>query len=69
MELIENLDPKGIADPALKLMIKTVRCYEGTSLYSPPGAGILAIFRAPPPEEDDPQRAPYSASSMQTILR
>src|SRR5215469_7399395 len=70
-ELMEDLDPeeaRAIVDPALKLMIETVRHYEGYVVQST-GDGIFALFGAPLAHEDHPQRALYAALRMQHGLR
>src|SRR6266851_5410965 len=49
MELMEDLDPeeaRAIVDPALKIMVAAVRCYEGYIVQST-GDGIFALFGAP----------------------
>jgi class 3 adenylate cyclase len=55
-----------IVDPALKVMIYTVHCYDGYIVQSI-GDGNFALFSAPVVDEDHPQRAPnspfYPASS------
>jgi class 3 adenylate cyclase len=58
-ELIEDLDPeeaRGIIDPALRIMVDAVRCYEGYVVQST-GDGIFALFGAPVAYEDHPPRA------------
>jgi len=70
-ELMEHLDPeqaRGIIDPTLKLMIDTVRRYDGYVVQST-GDGIFALFGAPVANEDHPRRALYAALSMQDELR
>jgi class 3 adenylate cyclase/tetratricopeptide (TPR) repeat protein len=71
MELMEDLDPeeaRAIVDPALKLMIDTVRRYDGYIVQST-GDGIFALFGAPVAYEDHPQRALHAALRMQQELR
>jgi class 3 adenylate cyclase/tetratricopeptide (TPR) repeat protein len=70
-ELEQDLDPeeaRAIVDPALKLMIDSVRRYDGYVVQST-GDGIFAIFGAPVAHEDHPQRSLYSAIRMQEELR
>ena len=70
-ELMEDLDPeeaRAIIDPALKLMIKGVRRYDGYVEQST-GDGIFALFGAPVAHEDHAQRALYAALRMQEDLR
>jgi class 3 adenylate cyclase/tetratricopeptide (TPR) repeat protein len=70
-ELMEDLDPeeaRAIIDPALKLMIESVRRYDGYVVQST-GDGIFALFGAPVAHEDHPQRALYAALRMQTDLK
>src|SRR6266849_5235599 len=70
-ELMEHLDPeqaRGIIDPTLKLMIDTVRRYDGYVVQST-GDGIFALFGAPVANEDHPRRAIYAALRMQKDLR
>ena len=70
MELIENLDPeqaRNIIDPALGLMMESIRRYGGRVVHST-GDGIFAIFGAPVAHEDHPQRALYAALRMQDEL-
>src|SRR5271167_1914627 len=70
-ELMEDLDPeeaRAIIDPALKLMIESVRRYDGYVVQST-GDGIFALFGAPVAHEDHPQRALYAALRMQEDLR
>jgi class 3 adenylate cyclase/predicted ATPase len=69
-ELMEELDPeeaRAIIDPALKLMIDSVRRYDGYVVQST-GDGIFALFGAPVAREDHPQRALYAALRMQQEL-
>jgi class 3 adenylate cyclase len=69
-ELMEELDPeeaRAIIDPALKLMIESVRRYDGYIVQST-GDGIFALFGAPVAHEDHPQRALYAALRMQEEL-
>src|SRR6266851_6448825 len=70
-ELMEHLDPeqaRGIIDPTLKLMIDTVRRYDGYVVQST-GDGIFALFGAPVANEDHPQRSLYAALQIQQELR
>ena len=70
-ELMEDLDPeeaRAIIDPALRIMVETVRRYEGYVVQST-GDGIFALFGAPAAYEDHPQRALYAALQMQQKLR
>src|SRR5215472_17332003 len=70
-ELMAELDPeeaRAIVDPALKLMIDSVRRYDGHVVQST-GDGIFALFGAPLAHEDHPQRALYSALRMHDELR
>jgi class 3 adenylate cyclase len=70
-ELMEELDPeeaRAIIDPALKLMIDSVRRYDGYIVQST-GDGIFALFGAPVAHEDHPQRALYAALRMQEELK
>jgi class 3 adenylate cyclase len=70
-ELMRELDPeeaRAIVDPALKLMIDSVRHYDGYIVQST-GDGIFALFGAPLAHEDHPQRALYAALRMQEELR
>ncbi len=70
-ELEQDLDPeeaRAIIDPALKLMIDSVRRYDGYIVQST-GDGIFALFGAPVAREDHPQRALYSAIRMQEELK
>jgi len=70
-ELEQDLDPeeaRAIVDPALKLMIDSVRRYDGYIVQST-GDGIFALFGAPVAHEDHPQRALYAASRMQEDVR
>jgi class 3 adenylate cyclase len=69
-ELMEELDPeeaRAIIDPALKLMIESVRRYDGYIVQST-GDGIFALFGAPVAHEDHPQLALYAALRMQEEL-
>jgi class 3 adenylate cyclase len=71
MELIEDLDPeeaRALVDPALRLMIEAVQCYDGYIVQST-GDGIFALFGAPVAHEDHPQRALYAALRMQEELK
>src|SRR5271170_4033215 len=70
-ELEQDLDPeeaRAIVDPALKLMIDSVRRYDGYIVQST-GDGIFALFGAPVAHEDHPQRALYAALRMQEELK
>jgi predicted ATPase/class 3 adenylate cyclase len=70
-ELEQDLDPeeaRAIVDPALRLMIDSVRRYDGYVVQST-GDGIFAIFGAPVAHEDHPQRALYAALRMQEELK
>jgi class 3 adenylate cyclase len=70
-ELMEDLDPeeaRAIVDPALKLMIETVRRYDGYIVQST-GDGIFALFGAPLAHEDHPQRALHAALRLQDATR
>src|ERR1700686_1076552 len=70
-ELMEALDPEeahAIVDPALRIMVEAVHRYEGYVARST-GDGIFALFGAPAPYEDHPQRALYAALQMQRELR
>src|SRR5215469_5967327 len=71
MDLIEDLDPedaRAIVDPALKLMMESVRRYGGYVAQST-GDGIFALFGAPVANEDHPQRALLAALRLQEELR
>jgi predicted ATPase/class 3 adenylate cyclase len=70
-ELMANLDPeeaRAIIDPALRIMVRAVRSYEGYVVHST-GDGIYAVFGAPIAYEDHPQRGVYAALEMQKKLR
>src|SRR5882757_448394 len=70
-ELMEELDPeeaRAIVDPALRIMVDSVRHYEGYVVQST-GDGVFALFGAPVAHEDHPQRALYAALRMQGELR
>jgi class 3 adenylate cyclase/predicted ATPase len=70
-ELEQDLDPeeaRALIDPALKLMIDSVRHYDGYVVQST-GDGIFAMFGAPLAHEDHPQRALYAALGMQDELK
>jgi class 3 adenylate cyclase/predicted ATPase len=70
-ELMADLDPedaRAIIDPALQIMIRAVRSYEGYVVQST-GDGIYAVFGAPIAYEDHPQRGVYAALEMQKKLR
>jgi class 3 adenylate cyclase len=67
--LVEDLDPekaRTIIDPAPRLMIETVRRYDGYVVQST-GDGIFALLGAPVAHEDHPQRALYAALWMQEL--
>src|SRR5260370_6733689 len=58
-ELEQDLDPEeasAMVDPALRLMIDSVRHYEGYVVQST-GDGIFALFCAPISPDNHPQRA------------
>src|SRR5271170_1305300 len=70
-ELEQDLDPeeaRAIVDPALKLMIDSVRRYDGYIVQST-GDGIFAIFGAPAAHEDHPQRSLYAALRIQDEMQ
>src|SRR5215472_1636976 len=70
-ELMADLDPeeaRAIIDPALKLMIDAVHCYDGYVVQST-GDGIFALFGAPVAHEDHPLRALYAALRIQEEIR
>ena len=70
-ELMADLDPeeaRAIIDPALRIMVRAVRSYEGYVVQST-GDGIYAVFGAPVAYEDHPQRGVYAALEMQKKLR
>jgi class 3 adenylate cyclase/predicted ATPase len=70
-ELLEDLDPeqaRAIIDPALKMMIESVRRYDGYVVQST-GDGIFALFGAPAAHEDHPQWAVYGALRLQDAIR
>jgi class 3 adenylate cyclase len=70
-ELMEELDPeeaRAIIDPALRIMIDAVKCYDGYVVQST-GDGIFALFGAPAAYEDHPQRGLYAALQMQREMR
>ncbi len=65
--LSKDLDPeeaRAIVDPALALMIESVRRYDGYVVQST-GDGIFALFGAPLAHEDHPQRSLYAALRVQ----
>jgi class 3 adenylate cyclase/predicted ATPase len=69
--LEQDLDPeeaRAIIDPALQLMIDAVRRYDGHVVQST-GDGIFALFGAPIPHEDHPQRSLYAALRLQEDIR
>jgi class 3 adenylate cyclase/predicted ATPase len=70
-ELTAALDPedaRAIIDPVLRLMIETVRGYDGYVVHST-GDGIFAVFGAPIAHEDHPQRALNAALAMQMVIK
>ncbi len=70
-ELMEDIDPEeaqALVDPALALMIESVRHFDGYIVQST-GDGIFALFGAPVAHEDHPQRALHAALRMQDELR
>jgi class 3 adenylate cyclase/predicted ATPase len=70
-ELMEDLDPEeaqALVDPALALMIESVRHFDGYIVQST-GDGVFALFGAPVAREDHPQRALHAALRMQEELR
>lgn len=70
-ELMADLDPeeaRAIIDPALRIMVRAARSYEGYVVHST-GDGIYAVFGAPIAYEDHPQRGVYAALEMQKKLR
>ncbi|HEX3408940.1 MAG TPA: adenylate/guanylate cyclase domain-containing protein [Candidatus Binataceae bacterium] len=70
-ELMEDLDPEeaqALIDPALNLMIESVRHFDGYIVQST-GDGIFALFGAPVAREDHPQRALHAALRMQEEMR
>ena len=69
--LEQDLDPeeaRAIVDPALQLMIDSVRRYDGYVVQST-GDGIFALFGAPVAHEDHPQRSLYAALRLQDGIR
>jgi class 3 adenylate cyclase/predicted ATPase len=69
--LEQDLDPeeaRAIIDPALGLMIDSVRRYDGHVVQST-GDGIFALFGAPVAHEDHPQRSLYAALRLQEDIR
>src|SRR6478672_5446835 len=69
--LEQDLDPeeaRAIIDPALGLMIDSVRRYDGHVVQST-GDGIFALFGAPVAHEDHPQRSLYAALRLQEEIR
>ena len=69
--LEQDLDPeeaRAIIDPALGLMINSVRRYDGHVVQST-GDGIFALFGAPVAHEDHPQRSLYAALRLQEDIR
>jgi class 3 adenylate cyclase/predicted ATPase len=67
----QDLDPeeaRAIIDPALQLMIDSVRRYDGYVVQST-GDGIFALFGAPVAHEDHPQRSLYAALRIQEEIR
>ena len=70
-ELMADLDPEEaqtLIDPALALMIESVRHFDGYIVQST-GDGIFGLFGAPVAHEDHPQRALHAALRMQDELR
>ncbi len=71
MDLMEELDPeeaRALVDPALRLMIDSVRHYDGYIVQST-GDGIFALFGAPLAREDHAHRGLYAALRMQSEMR
>ncbi|MGH7916387.1 MAG: ATP-binding protein, partial [Candidatus Binataceae bacterium] len=71
MELMEELDPeqaRALVDPALRLMIDSVRHYDGYIVQST-GDGIFALFGAPVAHEDHAHRGLYAALKTQSEMR
>src|SRR5262245_8200658 len=69
--LIEGLDPeeaRAIIDPALQLMMDAVHRYEGYVAQALRD-GLFALFGAPLPHEDHPQRALYAALRRKEEMR
>src|SRR6476661_1677438 len=69
--LEQDLDPeeaRAIIDPALGLMIDSVRRYDGHVVQST-GDGIFALFGAPVAHEDHAQRSLYAALRLQEDIR
>ena len=69
--LEQDLDPeeaRAIIDPALGLMIDSVRRYDGHVVQST-GDGVFALFGAPVAHEDHPQRSLYAALRLQEDIR
>src|SRR5262249_2433827 len=67
----QDLDPeeaRAIIDPALKLMIESVRRYDGFVVQST-GDGIFALFGAPVAHEDHAQRSLYAALRLHEDMR
>ena len=57
-ELMANLEPeeaRAIVDPALRIMVQSVRSFAGYVVHST-GDGIFSVFGAPIAHEDHPQR-------------
>jgi class 3 adenylate cyclase len=70
-EMMQDLDPeeaRAIIDPALKLMIDSVRRSDGYVVQAT-GDGIFALFGAPVAHENHPQRALFAALRMQEELK
>ena len=71
MDMMEALDPeeaREIVDPALALMIDSVRRYDGYIVQST-GDGIFALFGAPVAHEDHAARGLYAALRLQDEMR
>ena len=67
----ERLDPEEvhqIMDGCFKILMDEIHKYEGT-INQFTGDGVMAIFGAPVAHENHPQRACYSALSIQKTLR
>jgi len=66
----EKLDPEEvhkIMDGCFKILIEEIHKYEGT-INQFTGDGVMAVFGAPVAHEDHPQRACYSALSIQDAI-
>src|SRR5262245_1470112 len=69
--LEQDLDPeeaRALVDPALQLMIDSVRRYGGYVVQFS-GDGSFALLRAPVAHEDHPQRSLYAALRLQEEIR